>query len=516
MLKVMTSFSGGFGSIEFALKYENIEHEIVAACEWLDPQRKSYLHNHGEPTSSFYKDIRDLDGTRYKGEIDLYHLSPPCQSYSLAGSRGGAEDERGGLMFEAIKSIDEVQPKMFTIENVKGLLSSNGGEDWKNILRDVRSLKGYTVTWGVMNAKDQGTPQNRERVFIVGFRGKCMPMPFPKRIKLDKCLADVLEDDVIEKYYLSDKAMSGFIDIELKDKHSIHVGNSTSRGAYSGSDKIAFCLRAGNCGGVIESRKINKLGFINQDTQASAVFSPNGLSPSLCAGTHRYAQGYIKEELNQIGNIDTKGHNSLWGRVYNPDGKAPTQNAKGGGAGAKTGLFMVKSATKDGYETAQQGDSINLTFPNSKTRRGRVGKSVPQTLDTACNQGVIEPIINVIGNIYPSNHNAGDIFSKKGIVGVLTCSGPRPSVKNVAPKIEENHKIRRLTPRECSRVQGDFQDMFKQGEASDTKLYEFIGNAMDISTTRNLLKAMFSHKVEFSEPLEPSFVRKEMVNNTLF
>lgn len=209
-LKVATAFSGGFGSVEFALKYENIDHEVVFACEWMEPQRKSYIKNHGEPTSNFYKDIRDFDGTKYKGEIDYYHLSPPCQSYSLAGKRGGASDERGGLMFEAIKSIDEVQPKMFTIENVKGLLSSNGGEDWNNIMRDIRSLPGYTITYGVMNAKEQGTPQNRERVFIVGMRADAPMMPFPERVSLDKCLADVLEDEVDKKYYLSDKAIKAY------------------------------------------------------------------------------------------------------------------------------------------------------------------------------------------------------------------------------------------------------------------------------------------------------------------
>jgi len=201
-LKIATCFSGGFGSVEMAMKYENIPNEVVFACEWLEPQRKSYIQNHGEPTSCFYKDIRDLDGGKYKGEIDYLHLSPPCQSYSLAGQRGGASDERGGLMFEAIRVIDEVQPKMFTIENVKGLLSANGGEDWRNIMMDLRSLPGYTISYGVMNAKEQGTPQNRERVFIVGFRADAPLMPFPERIHLDNDMFDFIEDECDECYYL--------------------------------------------------------------------------------------------------------------------------------------------------------------------------------------------------------------------------------------------------------------------------------------------------------------------------
>jgi len=435
-MKIATAFSGGFGSIEFAMKCENIKHEVVFACEWLDPQRKSYLHNHGEPTSNFYKDIRDMDGTKYKGEIDLYHLSPPCQSYSLAGRRGGAADERGGLMFSAIKSINEVQPKMFTIENVKGLLSSNGGEDWKNILSDVRSLKGYTVQYGVMNAKDQGTPQNRERLFIVGFRGECMPMPFPSVTKLDKCLANVLEDEVDEKYYLSKKAIANFIKKDSDPNNNMSIQAFHSReDDYSATITARYNKRGITDPYILES--INKIGFINQDTQASQVFSSDGVCPSLCAGTHGYAQGYIAE-LKQIGNIDQKGHNSLWGRVYDPDGIAPTQNAKGGGGGgAKTGLVLVDQPHKD--------------FP----------------------------------------------------YGIIEIDG-------------EYYAVRRLTPRECSRVQGDFNDMFKQGDASDTKLYEFVGNAMDISTTRNLLKTMFAHKVEFGEPQEPSFVRSETAQKSLF
>lgn len=376
-LKVATAFSGGFGSVEMALKYENINHEVIFACEWMDAQRKSYLLNHGEPTSNFYRDIRDLDGTKYKGQIDLYHLSPPCQSYSIAGSKAGLGDERGGLMFEAIKSIDEVQPKMFTIENVRNLLSTNEGEDWNRILRDVRSLKGYTVSYGIMNAKEQGTPQNRERVFIIGFRGKTRLMPFPMPVKLDKCLADLLEEKVDNKYYLSKKMMKGFM--AHKDRHD-------DRG--------------------------NGFGFKITDV--------NGICGSISTKCgNRQTDPYISE-LNHIGNIDQKGHNSLWGRVYDTQGIAPNQNAKGGGAGAKTGLFKVED------------------------------------------------------------------------------------------------RIRRLTPRECARVQGDFKDMFKFGDAKDTKLYEFIGNAMDISTTRNLLQAMFKHEVEFTPPQEPSFVVRKSQKDTLF
>lgn len=382
-MRVATAFSGGFGSVELSLKYLEIKHEVVFACEWMKPQRESYLLNHGEPTSNFYSDINDLDGTKYKGEIDYYHLSPPCQEYSMAGNRGGAATDKGALMFQAIKSIDEVQPKMFTVENVKGLLSSNGGEDWKNIMRDFKSLKGYTITWGVMNAKEQGTPQNRERVFIVGFRGQSPQFSFPKRVELKKVLRDVLEDEVDEKYFLSEKMFEYFTKGHAEKFSKSFGGRWSARDL----DGVATCLRA------------------------------NG---SLC----------------------------------------PTDNT-----------IKVKSATKQGYEEATENDSINLSFPDSKTRRGRVGKNVAQTLDYACNQGVMN-----------------------------------------------DFKIRRLTPRECARVQGDFKDMFKFEKSSDTKLYEFIGNAMDISTTKNLITQMLKHCeiVKFTEPLEPSFERKEIAITNLF
>lgn len=413
-MKIATAFSGGFGSVEFALKYLNIPHEIVFACEWKEPQRQSYINNHGNP-QAFYEDIRNLDGNKYKGKIDYYHLSPPCQSYSMAGSREGAADERGALMFEAIKSIDQVQPKMFSVENVKGLLSSNAGEDWKNILKDFRSLKGYTITWGIMNAKEQGTPQNRERVFIVGFRGQAPHMSFPQKITLDKKLSDVLEDEVDEKYYLSQKMLAGFI--KHKERHS----EKGTGFVFSPVDKngIANCLRA------------NYFKMAPTD---------NYIIP--CAMRGRYE-------------LDGKTVQTLEARddeVSNTLTSTP-----------KTSLVMeIKSNTKSGYEVAKSGDGISLSRPTSKTRRGRVGKQVAQTLDTSSSQGVLL-----------------------------------------------NQMIRRLTPRECARVMGDFDDMFKLDGFSDSKLYEFIGNAMDISTTKNLITQMLKHCeiVKFTEPQETSFTQ---------
>lgn len=409
-MKIATAFSGGFGSIELAMKYENIEHEVVFACEWAEPQRKSYLLNHGEPTSKFYKDIRDLDGTKYKGGIDILHLSPPCQSYSLSGKRGGAYDERGALMFEAIRLIDEVQPKMFSIENVKGLLSSNNGEDWKNIMLDLKKLN-YSISWGIINAREQGTPQNRERVFIVGFRADAGMMPFPPKTSLTKKLKDVLDDVVDDKYYLTDKMIS-----------------------YLSTAKIA-------------TKKYD--------------------------GSQEYAP-------------------TMMGVYY----KMPTD-----------GFYIkVPSATKQGYELAKDGDSINLTFPNSKTRRGRVGKQVAQTLDTACNQGTLIQVADLSDG---KNKQGYRVYDTNGIASTQNAKGGGMGAKTGLYQV--GYRIRRLTPREVSRVQGDFQDMFKFGDASDTKLYEFIGNAMDISTTRNLLKTMikFSEKLTFNPPKEPTFTRRE-------
>lgn len=192
-------------------------------------------------------------------------------------------------------------------------------------------------------------------------------------------------------------------------------------------------------------------------SQANTIHDTEKVAPTICAGTHGYAQGYIKEpQLNQIGNIDQKGHNSLCGRVYSPDGLGACLNANGGGAGAKTGLYHVKSATSRGYEVATEQDSIKFTHPDSETRRGRVGKGVAQTLDCACNQGVIEPQIGAIRGRNPDNpksRTAGEPTEQMLEINESGTSNCLTTVQKDNVVVEE-FRIRRLTPKECFRLQG--------------------------------------------------------------
>ena len=168
MIKVGTLFSGGLAAVEFALRYEELNHEIVFACEWDKFARQQYLHFHSEPTSNFYNDVSDMSGHKYKDTLDLMVWGSPCQDLSLAGKRKGFDGAKSSLFREGARVMSEVMPKAFIFENVKGLLSSNGGADYQEVIKTFQEM-GYLIAMKVMNTKDYGVPQNRERVFIVGF-----------------------------------------------------------------------------------------------------------------------------------------------------------------------------------------------------------------------------------------------------------------------------------------------------------------------------------------------------------
>tara|TARA_R110002074_G_scaffold389504_2_gene572832 strand:- start:2 stop:1282 length:1281 start_codon:yes stop_codon:yes gene_type:complete len=221
MIKVGTDFSG-IGSPEAALKRLGLPHHNIFACDIDKYAKKSYLANND--TNVFYDDITTRDFNEVP-QLDLYVAGFPCQSFSMAGKRGGFEDTRGTLFFNVAEFIKENQPKCFILENVKGLLSHDSGKTYQTItdvltngggtlngqigMDSIENGLGYHVYTQVLNTKDYGIPQNRERIFIVGFK-HWREFRFPKPFKLELKLKDVLEDNVNEKYYLSDKMIEGF------------------------------------------------------------------------------------------------------------------------------------------------------------------------------------------------------------------------------------------------------------------------------------------------------------------
>lgn len=219
MLKVGSDFSG-VGAFNQSLIRLGVKYKEVFACDMDKYARETFIHNYGEPeyypTNVYEREIP-------KDSLDIYMTSPPCQAFSLAGKRLGKEDKRGILFFNSYEFIQVNKPRYFIFENVKGLLSDDNGKtfsEWVNLLGG-KSVNGnsvifpyedslpYHLHWQVLNAKKHGVPQNRERVFLIGIRDdKDNNFRFPVEEHLTKRLKDVLENDVDDKYFLSEKMLN--------------------------------------------------------------------------------------------------------------------------------------------------------------------------------------------------------------------------------------------------------------------------------------------------------------------
>jgi DNA (cytosine-5)-methyltransferase 1 len=237
ILKVGSDFSG-VGAFNQALMRLGVNYEEEFACDMDKYARDTFIHNYGEPkyypTNVYEREIPTES-------LDIYMTSPPCQAFSLAGKRLGKDDMRGILFFNSHEFIQVNKPRFFIFENVKGLLSDDGGktfQEWVNMLGG-KSVNGvpvlfpydssvpYHLYWKVLNAKHHGVPQNRERVFLVGIRDDSdNKFQFPREEHLNKRLKDVLEEEIFEKYYLSDERIGtitkaergiGWTDVDIKN-----------------------------------------------------------------------------------------------------------------------------------------------------------------------------------------------------------------------------------------------------------------------------------------------------------
>ena len=289
MLRVFEAFAG-YGSQSIALRNLGIEYEVVAISEIDKYAIKAYEAIHG-PTNNL-GDISKIDPKDIP-DHDLFTYSFPCQDLSVAGKQAGlGKGTRSGLLYECEKIIEAKKPKYLLLENVKNLVGKKFKPQFDEWLDYLESL-GYTNYWKILNAKDYGVPQNRERVFVVSILGNHKPYKFADKMPLDKCIADILEEQVDEKYYLSEEIQKRF-KITNQNKNII------------GTTKPEF-------------RTIG---------QRDLVYDKNGIMGALVATD--YKQPKQIAELNQLGTLDIKGMDCIK-RVYGTDGISPALTTMQGG-----------------------------------------------------------------------------------------------------------------------------------------------------------------------------------------
>lgn len=357
----MLSFFSGIGAFEKALEKLGVEYELIGYSEIDKYASKAYALIHNVPESKNLGDISKIDtSTLNISDLDLLTYGFPCQDISSAGKQKGLFNSdgtktRSGLFFEALRIIEDLKPKYAIAENVKNLTSNKFRKQFDIILKSLEEA-GYNNYYQVLNSKDFGVPQNRDRVFIVSIRkdidkGFCFPKGFP----LKKRLKDLLEENPNEKYYL-DSVKNFFIMNSLKQeakgngfRFSPHVRNNANIAktltTRSGSrmddnyivdiedeERESICFNKALLD--LEDSKIKclRLGNIygeNYGTSyAGNVWSKEGVSPTLTTALGGNRQPLVMDEiaLKKLFDIpkDIMRDFEYKRRVYSLEGQSPT------------------------------------------------------------------------------------------------------------------------------------------------------------------------------------------------
>lgn len=496
MLRYLSLFSG-IGAFEKALTNLGVNYEVVNYCEIDKYASKSYSAIHGVPESKNLWDITKVNVFNLPTDIDLLTYGFPCQDISLAGKQKGMFNEdgsltRSGLFFKALDVIEYVKPKIAIAENVKALTSKKFTDEFKIVL-DSLEKAGYHNYWKVLNAKDYGIPQNRERVFIVSIRKDIDHniFEFPKPYSLEKRLKDFLEPHVDEKYYLSDKMVS-----YISAPNQKWTGNNN--GAFINKD-VASTLNTGE-----GSRRYDASNYVSEDLPDNYNLQ-NGclkIKEKTKKGYTEAQDGdgvYINRPQQKRGVVQKGMIQTL---KTSPDVGVVVENKS---------LFtetQAKMFTKDGnvkryigsdvVDEFKEGQCADISFPNGYNKGNRVFNECPTINTTTTTQSSfcvkVNDEINVIGNYSPSGHHASRIVDSDGI----------------APTVTENHgtvtatavnipplRIRKLTPKECYRLMGFSDEDFEKSESvptSNTQLYKQAGNSIVVDVLEELMCMMLDEE----------------------
>ena len=455
-MKFIDLFAGVGG---FRRGMELAGHKCVGFCEWDKFAAMSYTSMHlinGEQRSRlsemslkqrqkeilkeeyrngewYSADVRLIRGDNIP-EADCWCFGAPCQDFSIAGKRAGLSGDRSSLIREVFRILKEIpeenRPEWLIYENVKGMLSSNRGGDFGAILLEMGEL-GYDTEWQLFNTKNFGVPQNRERVYTVGhLRNRGRKQIFPLKG------ADG-EDSVPVKIIAHRDGYRRNTQVFSPDgvTEALSTAAGGGRGHHVGIPILCNLSNGIRCEAEVSATLMTRdyKGLGNKEDKACVCIPV--LTPD-------------RAEKRQNG------------RRFKENGDPSftlTSQDRHGVA------IKVKEAVKQGYTEAYEGDSINLTMPNSETRRGRVGKQSAQTLDCACNQGILVKLSDD-STVYAVWYEKYQCYIA----------------------------IRKLTPKECFRLQGWTDDYFEKAAFvnSDSQLYKQAGNGVTVDVVYEIAKQL--------------------------
>ena len=410
----------------------------------LKQRQKEILKEEYRNGEWYANDIRRV----YAGDIpraDCWCFGFPCQDISVAGKQLGFQGNRSSLFFRVMYLIgqleEENRPTYLFVENVKNLLSVNGGWDFARLLIEMEQ-RVYDAEWQVLNSKDFGVPQNRERCFIIGhLRGRSTAKVFPvERTDGENSIQIIDHKDGYRKntQVFAPDGITETLDTGQGGGRGHHVAlpcfiDLCNSGTETTS--IARCLQARyqkGCGTYKAQNSGIAIPVLTPDRaekrQNGRRFKEDGEPMFTLTGQDRHGVA-----IEPIGVIDSQG-------------------------------IKVAEATKQGYSECRVGiDNVNLSVPGSKTRRGRVGRDVANTLDTSCNQGIFVQVSEEL-TIYAVWYEKYQCYIA----------------------------IRKLTPKECFRLQGWTDDYFEKAEFvnSDSQLYKQAGNGVTVNVIRAIAEKL--------------------------
>jgi len=551
----------GYGSQALSLKNLGLDiHTDIAEIDKYAIQAYNQLH--GETFN--YGDVYKIDDTKLPN-YDLITYSTPCQDFSVAGKQQGGDKgsgTRSSLLWECERIIKAVKPKYLLMENVKNLVGKkhkHNFDEWLKVLEEL----GYNNYWQVLNAKDYGIPQNRERVFVVSIRKDLnKTYTFPPKQELKIRLKDILENEVEEKYYLSDKKVERFL-----ATGNVHPSGRGMNGNVCTGDvcntlttnkgeglKILEPLCAASRGRNPDNPSDRTKGiYLEQRLE----FNKEGCSNTL---TSVQKDNYVVEpKIIQVGNIvqtESFGGNPQRGRIYSPEGCSPALNTmQGGGLEPKIITHNIPQSVKVRKYEVDTNKLVEV-LRDHKQKTGLTNNQLAEKLNMPLTKVEhwfrtddcfsipdsdiwfeLKKLLNIETNEFDLPitefeekegvfEKANRCYHEDGISPTLTSTsadekiiceqrkdeglrffkdnicGTLRTIESCGNKrvIESSYRIRKLTPRECWRLMGVKDEQFdKLHDISNSQLYKLAGNSIVVDVLEHIFRNLL-----FAETVKPT------------